>query len=531
MLLNHLFMKTLPMNIEGFNPRDSYTESPWQAVDKSNIQLSEPDLSIVYDAIIVGAGITGITTALMLQKAGKKCIVLEAASIGFGTTGGTSAHLNTFFDATYPEIENDFGEGAAKLVAESGKESFAIIKDFIDSYLIECDFEYKGAYLYSETEKETKELAELMESSRKAGVDVIEYQDNGVPVPFQLAVHFIDQGQFHPLKYIYALTEEFLKLGGAIREDSFVSSSSYENEEYQATIGNLSVQGKNLVWATHVPPGITPFSFKCAPYRSYVLGVKLKNEAYPIGLTYDMQEPYHYFRTHEIKGQKYLIVGGEDHKTGHDDPEKAFENLTAYANKYYRVESIPYRWSSQYYVPVDGLPYIGQFTGASEGTYVATGFNGNGIIFGTLSGKIISDQILGITNKYSELYSPSRIKPIAGFSEFVKENADVAWHFVADRFDVEDMDSIQDLQPGKGVIAEIKGEKVAVYKDTDGKVTALSPICTHAGCTVQFNEAERSWDCPCHGGRFDINGKVITGPPREDLAKVPLGELDKKSTT
>jgi glycine/D-amino acid oxidase-like deaminating enzyme/nitrite reductase/ring-hydroxylating ferredoxin subunit len=508
-------------NTELINPRDSFTESPWQSVDLHAIPQASPDLDRTYDVMIVGAGITGITTALMLQKAGKECIVVEAGTIGYGTSGGTSAHLNTFFDATYPEIESDFGEDAAKLVAESGKDSLSIIKDLIDVYHIDCDFEYKGAYLFSENEKETKELLTLLESTRKAGIEAIEYQDNGVPVPFEMAIHFVDQGQFHPLKYIHALASEFVKFGGVILENSFISDTSTENNIQIAQLENRSLKAKDLVWATHLPPGITPFTFRCAPYRSYVLGVKLRNDSYPIGLSYDMQEPYHYFRTHEIKGQKYLIVGGEDHKTGHDDPLKAFDNLEAYVKKYYRVDSVPYHWSSQYYVPVDGLPYIGALPG-TENTYVATGFNGNGMIFGTLSGKIISDAILGIDNKYADLYSPSRIKPIAGLSEFIKENADVAWHFVADRFSSEELESLKDLQPEKGIIAEFKNEKVAVYKDANGKITALSPTCTHAGCIVNFNEAEKSWDCPCHGGRFDINGKVITGPPRKDLANISI---------
>ena len=419
-------------NTAYINPRDSSTESPWRAVNLPAIPKVTPDLDRIYDVMIVGGGITGITTALMLQKAGKECIVVEAEKIAYGTTGGTSAHLNTFFDATYPEIESDFGEDAAALVATSGKESLSIIKDFIDLYHIDCDFEYKGAYLFSETEKETKALFELLEATRKAGIEAIEYQDNGVPVPFQMAIHFIDQGQFHPIKYTHALASEFVKFGGVIIEDSFVNQTGIEEEIHIAEINNKSIKARQMVWATHLPPGITPFTFRCKPYRSYVLGVQLRNDSYPIGLSYDMQEPYHYFRTHEIKGQKYLIVGGEDHKTGHNDSVQAFEDLEAYVNKYYRVQSIPFRWSSQYYVPVDGLPYIGKLPG-TDSTYVATGFNGNGMIFGTLSAKIISDEILGMENKYAALYNPSRIKPIAGLSESIKENIDVVSHSFADR--------------------------------------------------------------------------------------------------
>jgi len=499
--------------------RDGYTKSPWQA-DLADSQKSiEQNPSYTCDTVIIGAGITGITTALMLQKAGQKCIIAEAGSIGYGTTGGTSAHLNTFFDATYPEIESDFGSESAKLVADSGKKAIAAINAFIDEYQIDCDFEYKAAYLYSENDKETKQLKEILASSRNAGVNVVEYEDNGVPVPFDMAIHFTDQAQFHPLKYIRSLAEEFIKLGGIILEDSFVRHSKYQDDLHKVSAGEKTLIAKNLVYATHVPPGLNMFNFRCAAYRSYVLGVRLKNESYPIGLSYDMQEPYHYFRTHEIAGQKYLIIGGEDHKTGHQDPEVAFRELEAYTRKYYHVESVDYKWSSQYYVPVDGLPYIGN-SGADDNTFVATGFNGNGMIFGTLSAIMISDQILGIENPWSELYSPSRSKPIAGFSEFVKENADAAYHFIADRFSAEEIDSVSELMPDQGIVAEIAGKKAAIYKDQYGNITALSPVCTHAGCTVKFNSEEKSWDCPCHGGRYDINGKVITGPPQKDLEKI-----------
>jgi Rieske Fe-S protein len=188
---------------------------------------------------------------------------------------------------------------------------------------------------------------------------------------------------------------------------------------------------------------------------------------------------------------------------------------------HYDVANVAYKWSSQYYVPIDGLPYIGKLPMAEERTYAATGFNGNGMMFGTLAAKIMSDQILGMESRYSELFDPSRIKPIAGFSEFVKENADVAWHFIADRFSTEELNTVADLKPEEGVVAELKGEKVAVYKDENGKVTALSPTCTHTGCIVKFNPSEKSWDCPCHGGRFDTEGKVITGPPRKNLVQLP----------
>jgi len=502
--------------------RDGFNTSLWAVGSEENSGNGTTTNHEVYDVIIVGAGITGVTTALMLQRAGQQCLLVEAATAGFGTTGGTSAHLNTFFDATYPEIESDFGKDASKLVADSGKEAMSIIRNFIDEYTIDCDFEYKEGFLFSETEKETKQLLQILEASRSAGIEVIEARENDVPLVFDKALRFADQGQFHPLKYIKALLAEYLKLGGLLIENSFVSAVEHEGDLHKVNTGNSTITGKNLVYATHLPPGINVMNFTCAPYRSYVLAIALKDDDYPKGLSYDCQEPYHYFRSHIIDNQQYLVLGGEDHKTGHGDPEQAFRNLEEYARQHFKIASIPYKWSSQYYVPVDGLPYIGEMPLSKSGTYVATGFNGNGMMFGTLSAKIISDQILGKTNNYSELFSPSRIKPVAGFTEFMKENADVAWHFVADRFSAEDLGSLAELHPGEGKIVEVKGEKLAAYKDEDGKITALSPTCTHAGCTVQFNSSEKSWDCPCHGGRFDLEGKVITGPPQADLKQVEI---------
>jgi glycine/D-amino acid oxidase-like deaminating enzyme/nitrite reductase/ring-hydroxylating ferredoxin subunit len=507
------------------NQRDSLSESIWHG------STGRPDQSEtgkfnsgeVYDCLIVGAGITGITTALLLQKAGMQCVIAEAKSPGFGTTGGTSAHLNTFFDATYPEIESDFGADAAKLVARGGKESFDMIWNFAKEFGIDCDLEYKQAWLYAENEEESKQLQQILEASERAGIQVKPADKNGLPIPFESALQFEQQGQFHPLKYIQGLLSAFIALGGILLENTRIQQTHFKDDLHTAESDSVTIRAKNLIYATHIPPGINLLSLRNAPYRSYVTGLKLKDGNYPEGLVYDMQEPYHYFRTHTLEGEKYLIVGGEDHKTGHGDPVEAFERLRNYVNQYYEVESVAYQWSAQYYVPVDGLPYIGQLPGGDSRTYVATGFNGNGMMLGTLSGKIISDLIVGNKNEYADLFNPSRLKPIAGFSEFVKENADVAWHFIADRFSSEELSTLRELKTGEGILARFDGKQLAIYKDDSGKITALKPTCTHAGCTVLFNQAERSWDCPCHGGRYDVSGKVLNGPPLKDLEKVDIG--------
>ena len=501
------------------NGRDGHHESPWQQEIIPATGQEMPDSSTIFDVIIVGAGITGLTTAVLLQQQGKKCIILEGHNVGFGTTGGTSAHLNTFFDTTYPEVEKDFGSDEAQLLADAGREAIALIDELSNQYAISCELSYREGILYSETDEETKQLVEILEASRRAGVDAVEKRDNDIPIEMQFAVSFKGQAQFHPLKYCKGLARTFVELGGVLLDGAFVQSTKVDHDLQVATVGEQFIKAKAIVFATHVPPGITPYNFECAAYKSYVLGIKLKNGDYPDALIYDMQEPYHYLRTQEIKGEPYLILGGEDHKTGHGDPTEAFAALEAFARKYYYVERVDYKWSSQYYVPADGLPFIGSVPGHTH-AYMATGYNGNGMMLGTIAGKLISDLILNRQNKYTKLFEPSRIKPIAGFAEFVKENADVAYHFIADRFGIEDVESFKDITPDTGKVVEHNGKQVAVYKDESGKITALSPTCTHAGCIVKFNTEEKTWDCPCHGGRFDLNGNVITGPPRENLKQI-----------
>jgi glycine/D-amino acid oxidase-like deaminating enzyme/nitrite reductase/ring-hydroxylating ferredoxin subunit len=505
------------------NPRDGKLLSTWQKgpfeLDNASDIFAEGTL---YDTLIVGGGITGLTTALLLQKQGRQCVLAEAYKLGFGTTGGTTAHLNTFFDTPYNDIESDFNQDAAKLVAQCSKEALNIIEGFVKEYNIDCDLEYKDGYLYAETDDEVKILDEIFEASKRAGVEVEEAATNGVNVPYTKAIVYKGQGQFHPLKYIYKLAEAFVDAGGVIIENTLISETAFEDGVHTAKSNDKIIKAQNLVYATHLPPGINILDFKCAPYRSYVLGVTLQDEsAYPQGLSYDSKEPYHYYRTHVINGEKVMIVGGEDHKTGHDDPEAAFKALEDYIKQYYNIASIAFKWSAQYYTSADGLAYIGSLP-LGENTYIATGYNGNGMIYGTISGKIISDLIIGNESPYADLFSPARIKPVAGFMEFVKENADVAYRFIADRFSTDDIESLKELPADSGTIVKYNGEKLAVYKNAEGKVTALNPVCTHAKCIVCFNPSEKSWDCPCHGGRFDLDGKVLTGPPRADLQKVNI---------
>ncbi len=508
--------------------RDGALPSLWQAHAGPAFMVSDPEnrtaADQVWDVLVVGGGITGLTTALRLQEAGKRCILAEAHHIGFGTTGGTTAHINTMLDTPYHTIERDFGAEQAKRVADAARAGRDLIARNVSAYQIACDFEYKDGILFAQTEQEEAELKKIYEASQRAGVDVLLSESIPVPLDFRMAINYRMQAQIHPLAYLRALAHEFTAAGGVIRQHTPVLDSEWRKGIHQVETARGTIRAHRLVYATHIPPGVNRLHLQCAPYRSYVLAAQVADEQYPNRLAYDMQEPYHYFRTHQVDGKRYLIFGGADHKTGHGDPEEAFRELELYLHMHFDVSSIDYRWSAQYFEPADGLPYIGNLPGGDAHTYVATGFSGNGILFGSFSALVLSDLILGNENAYEKLFSPLRIKPIAGFNSFIKENADVAYRFVADRLNVEKLVALVDLAPDTGAVVRLDDQRIALYKSATGGLRALSPICTHAGCIVAWNPAEKSWDCPCHGGRYDVDGKVLTGPPRKDLEVIPLND-------
>ncbi|MBN9482816.1 MAG: hypothetical protein BGO70_08065 [Bacteroidetes bacterium 43-93] len=475
----------------------------------------------VYDVLIVGGGITGLTTALLLQQSGRRCILAEAKSIGFGTSGGTTAHLNTILDTPYYEIASKFSKEDTNLVAGATKEAIQLIQDLVKEYNIECDFDYKPGYLFAQNDDEVKELDKIVSSTSDVGVDIS--YTNEIPLAFDFvkACRIERQAQLDIGRYLVGLASAFESKGGIILDNCLVKSiDSTTNHVAYTSRGSISAQA--VVYATHIPPGLNILHLRCAPYRSYAAAVTLSDGKYPNALIYDLKEPYHYFRSQNISGKTYLIAGGFDHKTGHkDNTEASLLELEAYIREHVSVAAIDYMWSSQYYVPADGLPYIGRLPG-HDTIFTATGFNGNGILLGSLSGRIIADIINGRKTDYERLFDPNRIKPIAGFTAFVKENADVVSQFIGKRFSYEDISSLVSLAPGQAMLAELDGKKVAIYKDDQGKVFALDPVCPHAKCIVAWNSAEKTWDCPCHGGRYAIDGSLLTGPATKGLQNIDL---------
>ncbi|HEU4470877.1 MAG TPA: FAD-dependent oxidoreductase [Flavisolibacter sp.] len=505
--------------------RDGALSSLWQhnMPDYPNkVQAAGND---IYDVLIVGGGVTGIATALQLQKAGKRCIVAEAHNLCFGTTGGTTSHLNSFFDTTYNQVQSKFGEDDAQLLAKAAMQALDLYQSNIESYHIDCGFEHKAGYIYSQDDRQTEELDKIFEASKKAGVEVAYIDRIPVPVEFQKAIVFPGQAQVHATRYVYALAEAFEQAGGIILQQCRVLE--FEGDDVLSVDTSLGpIKAKFLVWATHIPPGINLLHFRCAPYRSYAIALKLEDGAYPDGLAYDMYDPYHYFRTQEVDGEKYLIAGGEDHKTAHEEnTEACFTRLEAYVRKYFKVGEVSFRWSSQYFEPADGLAYIGHLPGNPANVLVATGYSGNGMTYSHIAALALTELITTGESAYTRLLNPGRVKPVAGFANFVKENLDVVKEFIGKRLSREKLTELADLAPGEGRLVKYEGSTLALYKDEHGEIHAINPTCTHAKCTVGWNSAEKSWDCPCHGARYTIDGEVLTGPARKGLEMVEIKEL------
>lgn len=504
--------------------RDGATISLWQdTVQDSTFNAGTG--AGTYDVLIVGGGITGITTGLLLQKRGKKVMIAEAHNLCYGTTGGTTSHINTFFDTSYDQIQSDFGTEATQLIAKATNQSIDLFRQHVEEYAIECGFAEKNGYVYAVNDQQAKHLDKIYEASKEAGV-AVEYTTNiSVPIAFIKALVYPRQAQVHPTRYVQALAQAFEQAGGVIAENCFVDTFDKEEELLVVNTGIGAIRTRNLVWATHIPPGINLLHFRNAPYRSYAIAVTLNNDAYPDGLAYDMFDPYHYYRTHEIDGQKYLIVGGEDHKTAHvKNTEACFNNLIAHTRRHFDVATVTHRWSSQYFEPSDGLAYIGHLPGNPDNVFVATGYSGNGITYSHIAAITLTDIITKGSSEYADLFRPGRVKPVAGLMEFVKENADVVAQFVGKRLGADKIDGLAEIAPGEGRLVKYEGDTIAIYKDETGKLYALNPVCTHAKCVVDWNSAEKSWDCPCHGARYNLDGEVITGPARKGLEKITLGE-------
>ncbi len=479
---------------------------------------------ITADVCIVGAGIAGLTTAYLLSREGKSVVVLDDGVVGGGMTARTTAHLVTALDDRYFELERLHGEDGARLAAESHAAAINAIEAIVEQEKIACEFERLDGYLFVPPRESKQVLDDELEAAHKAGLTDIEKVER---VPWDSydtgpALRFPNQAQFHPLKYLAGLAKAIEGNGGRIYTQTHATEIEGGKQARIDTSSGGVVTASSVVVATNTPVNdLVAIHTKQAPYQTYVIGARVPLGSVTRGLYWDTPDPYHYLRIETIgKGKEaydLLIVGGEDHKTGQeDDANKRFGALERWTrHRFPIVEGIEYRWSGEVMEPVDGLAFIGRNPMDKSNVYVATGDSGNGMTHGTIAGLLLSDLIMDRRNPWESLYDPSRIT-VRALPDFIKENLNVARQYL-DVVVAGDVESADEIKAGSGAVISRGLHKVAVYKDPKGEVHERSAVCRHLGCIVNWNTSENTWDCPCHGSRYDAMGKVFQGPANSDL--------------
>lgn len=472
------------------------------------------------DVAIIGGGITGLTAALHLKNAGSRVVVLEGNDIGAGTTGFTTAHLDMTTDHELKQLIDRFGEEVTRQVVDASRHAIDEIEARCNQFG-DCDFVRVPSYDYTEIGDRPQWMQDQYEAGCRLNVPVS--LTDIVPLPFHCthAVRTEQQGRFHSQRYLQHLAAQVHGGGSFV----FEHTRAQPPEPGQPVFTNSGgeVRAKDVFVATHSAfLKVSQWDLRVAPYQSYVIGIRVE-EKIPDALYWDDAEPYHYTRWASSDDPRLLLVGGADHKTGQGGDEcDGFRTLEEYAAERYKVEAVEFRWSAEFFEPADGLPYVGRVPNWNN-IFVATGYSGTGMTLGTVAGRLVADLILERPNPLAESFSPGRLTIGASAGSFLSENLNAAYRFVADRFSGEKITSLDEIEPGQGKLVTYRGKQLAVFRDTSGVAHMLSPTCTHAGCIVQWNDAESTWDCPCHGGRFTPEGKCFYGPPPENLTPESLG--------
>lgn len=489
---------------------------------------SRPALArdVVADVCIVGAGIAGLTSAYLLAGKGQSVVVLDDGPIAGGETSRTTAHLANAIDDRYFTIEHLHGEKGARLAAESHTAAIDRIEAIVADENIECAFERLDGYLFVPPGESTDVLDKELAAAHRAGLFDVKKVDRAPLENFNTGpcLQFPRQAQFHPLKYLHALSQAIEKKGGQIFNQTHAEEFKSGPPGQVKTTKGPVVSAGSIVVATNTPVNDwVAIHTKQVAYRTYVIGVRIPAGSVTSALYWDTPDPYHYVRLQRAAGHDVLIVGGEDHKTGQaDDTEDRFTRLRAWTRERFPTAGeMEFHWSGQVMEPVDSLAFIGRNPG-DKNIYVVTGDSGNGMTHGTIAGILLTDLILGRENEWEKLYDPSRIS-LRAAPEFAKENLNVMAQF-ADYATAGDVDQAREIANGTGALIRQGLTKVAAYRDNHGTLHKSSAVCPHLGCITHWNGTENTWDCPCHGSRFDPYGKVLNGPANTALDRAENGD-------
>jgi glycine/D-amino acid oxidase-like deaminating enzyme/nitrite reductase/ring-hydroxylating ferredoxin subunit len=473
-----------------------------------------------FDVAVIGGGITGLTTALLLAREGLSVGLVDQGAIATGTSGYTTAKVTSQHHLTYARIRVTHGKDGAATYAEAMEAAKERLAAFVDEG-IDCDFRRRPAYIYATRPGELSLLKAETRAAREAGLPAT--LDEDVPAPFRTTggMRFDNQAEFHARKYLLGIADRLTEAGGEVFEHTRAVHAQ-EGEPCVLQSDRGDIRAKHVVVATLMPFLDRGGHFARAyPSRSYVVTARVRG-GLPEAMLHAAGPPMHSIRSVRFRGEELLMVLGQSHHLGSPkaQPDR-YRKVADFAQRHWDVESFEHRWSAQDYSPDDGVPYIGRVTPCSQRVHVATGFKKWGMTAGTLAGMLITDAIVGRDNPWAAMFSATRIKPLAEGPRFMSENSRVGIRFVADRILARSGRDLADLAPGEGAIVSSNGQKVAGYRDDTGALHAVSTRCTHLGCQVAWNAAETSWDCPCHGSRFDPDGEILNGPATKPLERRP----------
>ncbi|MET8573975.1 FAD-dependent oxidoreductase [Streptomyces sp. NPDC005012] len=479
------------------------------------------------DVAIVGAGIAGLSTAHELMRAGRTVAVLDAGRLAGGVTGYTTAKLTALHGMVYAHLRRTRGPDGARLYARSQTEAIEHAAALVEELGIDCDWEPRSAYSYVTDPDQADQVRAEAEAAREAGLPAVFTQDTGLPFPVAGAVRVDGQAQFHPRNYLLALAADLAAQGALIHENTRVTGlTEGEPHTLETDTGNV-VRARDVVVATHYPVFDRSLLFsRLSPRREFAVAGRIPAALDPDGMYITSEENTRSVRTAPLDtpGKRLLIITGEHITPGTGDPEERFRRLTDWMTATFPGVEPMYGWATHDTDATDTVPLVGPMPSGSPGLWVATGFRGWGMSGGIMAGRLLATLIDGGSSPWAELYDPRRLTPVLREApRFLQTQAKVAGHFVGDRLAAARSGAaVEDIEPGDGAVVRVGGESVAVHRDDAGELHAVSARCTHLGCLVCFNAAERAWECPCHGSRFSPDGSVLQGPATRPLPRRAL---------
>ncbi|WP_096155762.1 MULTISPECIES: FAD-dependent oxidoreductase [Bacillus] len=509
--------------MEAENYTDGLPKAPepfWlRSTELSSYPKLEHDLHT--DICIVGAGITGITAGYQLIQEGFKVTIIDAGKILNGTTGHTTAKVTAQHGVIYDELLNHFGKEKTKLYYEANNNALHYIKNLVDQKRIECDFSLQDACIYATGEQGEQKVQKELDAYRKLGIQ----SEHRSEVPFNISALSVavmkEQAQFHPLKYLKRLVEEFTEKGGEIYEGTVAVDVEESPQLIVKTKTGNKIHCKTILACSHFPfyDGKGFFFTRMYAERSYIVAAKTEKE-YPDGMYYSADQPTRSLRFTTDGDEKLVLIGGEGHKTGQGKSTlEHYKALKQFGEEVLGIKQIPYRWSAQDLYTLDKIPYVGPITQGNPRILIATGFRKWGMTNGTAAALMMQDFIMEKENPYLDLFSPSRFVADPSLKKFISTNFDVAGHLMEGKLD-RPTKQVEELELDEGAVVSIHGERAGAYKDEHGVVHCVDTTCTHLGCEVEWNDGERTWDCPCHGSRFSIHGEVLEGPADKPLKQL-----------